>query len=270
MNTTTCDKAPVQIGSTVETPTWAILTPAPGTKRTAQAVRANLAGQVIQFAIDSGVTAEDAAKLAAIFDGKRALCAPMTPKIHVAHVNGVCFEQGILFNEVSGYLTVDLADSGPTQIQLREDADQNMFLIGVERLGSAPTDGGEATNFISYHLVICETEGDMPLVIGMNAVNDGESISLKWSRRLYLKQITHPVTRETSWQNRLETLDGLQNMEGVCFRVALQAQFGIMETRVNASPARQRNTNNRGNQNQPANSNSYNEAAVSGRDPWND
>lgn len=248
-----------------KTPTFTTLKPRPGTKRTTHSVRADLATQAVEFAKLSGCTDEDAAKMTAIFFGDRALCAPMTAKIQIAHLNGVCIDNDILYNEVGGYLDIPLAGSEEeTRCALRPDADQNIFLVGVERLGGVdPTKEDQNARFTSYSLVIPETEGDYPVVIGMNGVNDGQRVSLRWSRRLYQKPIRNHVTGETTWENKLETLTGLQNMEGVATQVALKAGFPLLETPVNANPPAQRgNRNSRNDRPAPTTT------EVEGSDPW--
>jgi hypothetical protein len=210
--------------------------------------RADMAAKAVKFVVESGCKPEDAAKIANIFSGTRAICAPMTPHILIASVNALCLEQEILLNTIGGSLDIRLdgSDRHPTTIGVRpvtvEDP-QQIFLVAVQKLGDTPTGGGPATKFWSYAAVIPQTDKDFPLVLAMNALNDGQRIRLVWSSAIYVRRQTNSVTGETRNVSRLDSLRGLSNMEGVLLHCAKEASFPISETRVNANPPGNRSQN---------------------------
>jgi hypothetical protein len=209
------------------------------TVRGAEAIRQDLLRQAETYLAACGVQPPDLKRLAPVFQGPSAPCALKTGKLHLAHVNTAAEKRGILLDRLSGHLVVEGGDREKAYaVVLREEGEQHLFLVAVERMGTVT--GGSATTFWSYSLLCLETEGEEnpALVIALDLANDGESLQLQTSRRLYLQRRRHPVSGAVTFLDRLATLEGRANLEGVLTHVMAAEGFPYQEARINrATPA---------------------------------
>jgi hypothetical protein len=211
----------------------------------AEAVRLDIIGKAQQYAQECGVTPEYVGKLLQTFhsvDDKPAPCLLRTGTLHIAYINGVAMEQGILMDRLSGYLHITPSNGEEYDIVLQDGVPQHMFLVGVERIGSVDAKTSLPSRFWSYALVVPETEEGCPaLAIALDCGNDEENITMQFSRRLYFRTIAMPGGRTMS-ENRLSTINGTTNVEAICATVAALHEFPIRDQRVNrpTREARQR------------------------------
>src|SRR5688572_11678227 len=91
----------------------------------AEAVRLQIIEQAQAYAMEQGVTEEFAQKLVQTFHGTQAPCLLRTGALHIASINQVAMEQGILMDRLSGYLRITPSNGEEYDITLQDGVPQH-------------------------------------------------------------------------------------------------------------------------------------------------
>jgi hypothetical protein len=204
-----------------------------------EAIRTSVIDHAVQYTLNAGVPVEHARKWSAILAGPHAPALLLTPTCFIIHVTGYADSHGLMLDRVSGFVTVQPRDGRAIyRIQPDANAEQHLFLLAVERIGSLTASG--STRFWSYSLVLLETTSEVPLCLGLDLLFDGEFYRFNTSSRLYRVPRFNAATRSMEWFDRLATLSLPTNVMGVAGDAAMDDGMPILEARQNRQPRLER------------------------------
>jgi hypothetical protein len=227
-------------------PPYAKLSPRPGVVG-ARAKLADMLAQIREFGQRIGIgqaNPADLERFVGVFSGPNAPCALATYKLTLVDVNTMLDLRDIPVHPLTGTLTItpQAQNQLPYTIRLREDEEQHLVGVQLERLGGAV--GDEANVFPSFALVCPETalvtqarmaQQEAPaLCIAMDSrgrrrtIVNGAGVeeevvvySVEFSNRLYLQTETNPADDSERTTNRLAGIGGKANLEAKVLQALL-------------------------------------------------
>lgn len=186
--------------------------------------------EATEFFASHGVEGEDLAKVPTLFSGANAFCVLHTSKIHICSVNAILTGMEIRTPRLEGHMTPRVGNVD-TNIALRKEGKQNLFLVGYERIQSAKQGQETPGKFWGFSLVCFETEGVLPLSVTLDLFigSDQKTYVMRFSRSVYFT--TRTVGTERVQFNRLKDLHGHNNLQEMLANVAYVASFPLQGAR---------------------------------------